>query len=274
MDGQGMPTVPESISIFDFRPILIFCIVVAALLGAVMGSFLNCAAWRIAHGEKFWKGRSHCPTCGHPLSGADLVPVLSWLFLRGKCRYCGGKVSPRYLLAELFFALVTVLCLLRFDLTVLCLRNWVFLCCLFCLALVDLEAYIIPDGCHLVSLAAWIVALPFLWNGWKDAGLHVLAGVVFGLGILLISLALDRILKKESLGGGDVKLFAVMGLYLGLGQSLLAVILSCVLGLLLGLVKRNEEQHIPFGPAISLATVIVLLAGEYFLNWYLGLFAF
>ena len=121
-------------SIYHNRLSLTYCCCVAAVLGAVMGSFLNCAAWRIAHGESFLKGRSHCPACGHVLEPLDLIPVFSWLFLRGKCRYCGTKVSARYVLAELFMALVTVVCLLRFGLTVLCLRNYIFLCCLFCLS--------------------------------------------------------------------------------------------------------------------------------------------
>ena len=262
------------ISIFEDNGILAFCVVVAALLGAVMGSFLNCVAWRIAHEEPWWKGRSHCPSCGHPLGLPDLVPILSWLFLRGKCRHCGAKVPARYFLTECFFALVTVLVLLRFDLSVLCLRNYVFVCCLFCLALVDLEVYLIPDGCLIVSAAVWLVTLPFVGWSWTYVWQHLLAALLFGGGILLLSLLMDRLLKKESLGGGDVKLFAVMGLYLGLAPSLLAVILSCVLGLLLGLVKRNEERHIPFGPAISLATAIVLLYGDYVLDWYRSLFAF
>ena len=261
-----------SVSIYMDRIILIYCCTVAAILGAVMGSFLNCAAWRIAHGESFLKGRSHCATCGHALGPADLVPIFSWLFLRGRCRYCGEKVSARYPLTELLFAAVTVLCLLRFDLTVLCLRNWIFLCCLFCLSLVDLECYVIPDGCLLVSVGAWLLALPFLWSGWGAVGKNVLAALVFGGGVLLISLVLDRVLKKESLGGGDVKLFAVLGLYLGLTASLFAVILACILGLLFLLIRRGgEEGRIPFGPSIAAAAAIMLLYGEKVAGWYLGL---
>ena len=262
-------------SIYDSRLILVYFCVVAAALGAVLGSFLNCAAWRIAHGESFLKGRSRCPACGHTLGALDLVPVLSWLFLRGKCRYCGEKVSPRYVLTELFFALVSVLCLLRFDLTVLCLRNYVFLCCLFCLSLVDLESYTIPDGCHLISAGAWLLALPFLRLGWKEIGLHVLAGLVFGGGLLLLSLVMDRILKKESLGGGDVKLFAVVGLYLGFVSSLFSLLLAAVLGLLFVLLRRGKEENggqIPFGPSIALASGLMLLYGGPVVDWYLGLF--
>ena len=261
-------------SIYDSRLILIYCCVLAALLGAVLGSFLNCAAWRIAHNESFIKGHSRCPACGHDLGAADLIPVFSWLFLRGKCRYCGEHVSVRYPLTELFFALVSVLCLLRFDLTVLCLRNWIFFCCLFCLSLVDLEAYIIPNGCLIAAAAVWVVTLPFSGLSWADIGLRVLAGVVFGGGILLFSLLMDRLLRKETLGGGDVKLFAVVGLYLGFVGTLFSLMLSCILGLLFALVRRlitGKTGQIPFGPSIAAAAALLLLYGSPLIGWYMQL---
>ena len=260
------------VSIWDTRELLVFCCVVAAMLGAVFGSFLNCAAWRIAHQESFLRGRSHCVSCGHELGLPDLIPVFSWLFLRGRCRHCGTKISVRYPLTELAFALLTVLCLLRFDLTVLCLRNWIFLCCLFCLSLVDLESFTIPDGALLIAAGAWLAALPFLRPGWKEVGLQVLAALLFGGGILLLSLLLDKLLKKESLGGGDVKLFAVCGLYLGLAGSLFSMLLACVLGLLLSRLRGTKSgQPIPFGPAISLAAAVMLLYGDGLIQWYYGL---
>ena len=263
-----------SVSIWLDRGLLIYCGAVAFILGAVFGSFLNCAAWRIAHGESFMRGRSHCPSCGHELSARDLIPVFSWLFLRGRCRYCGEKVSVRYPLTELFFALVTLLCLLRFDLTVTCLRNWIFLSCLFCLSLVDLESYTIPDGCLLTAVGAWILALPFLRPGLGEILRSVLAAVAFGGGILLLSILMDKLLGKESLGGGDVKLFAVVGLYLGFAATLFAVMLSCLLGLGFALVmSRHGEKGkaIPFGPSISLAAACMLLYGQGLVQWYMGL---
>ena len=104
-------------SIYEDTFFMIYCCLLAGVFGAVLGSFLNCAAWRIAHGESFLKGRSHCTSCGHVLGFLDLIPVFSWIFLGGKCRYCKTKISPRYMLTELFFALVSVLTLLRFDLS-------------------------------------------------------------------------------------------------------------------------------------------------------------
>lgn len=261
-------------SIYEDTSLLVFCIVVAACFGAVMGSFLNCAAYRICHGESFLKGRSRCPSCGHTLGAWELIPVFSWLFLKGRCKACGERISARYPLTELAFAAVTAICLLRFDLTVLCLRNFIFLCCLFLLVLTDLEGMLIPDGCHLVSVAAWILAQPFLFRGWGDVGLAVLSGLLFGGGLLLVSLLMDRLLGRESLGGGDIKLFAVVGLYLGMIGTLFAMMLACVLGLLFAALRKARGEggkEFPFGPSIAAAAAFMLLFGEPVVAWYTGL---
>lgn len=261
-------------SIYDYRPMTVFFAVLAAVLGAVMGSFLNCAASRIVRGESFLGGRSHCMSCGHELGWTELIPVLSWLFRRGRCRWCGSRVSVRYPLTELAFAALTVLCLLRFDLTVLCLRNYIFLCCLFCLTLTDIEDMIIPDGCHIISAAAWLLALPFDFPGWGEVGLHILAAAVFGGGLLGVSVLMDKRLGRESMGGGDIKLFAVVGLYLGLVGTLFALLLSCAIGLAVFVCVRSRReggQAFPFGPYIAAASAVMLLYGEPVIQWYLGL---
>lgn len=259
-------------SIYESGPLLAYCICAAALLGAVFGSFLNCTAWRVAHNQPWWTGRSRCPACGHTLEALDLIPVFSWLLLRGRCRHCGGKISPRYLAAEVCFAALTAACLLRFDLTALCLRNWVLLCCLFCLSLVDLEVFLIPDTTLVIPAAVWLLTLP--WAGldrWEILS-HLASAVGFGGGILLLSLALDAILKKDSLGGGDIKLFALVGLYLGPVSTLFAVLLSALLGLVFLVLRRGRaDEPIPFGPSIAAATAVMLLWGEGLSQWYLGL---
>jgi len=179
------------------------------------------------------------------------------------------------MLTELLFALITLLCLLRFDLTVLCLRNWIFFCCLFCLSLTDLDDQIIPNGCLIIAVAVWAAALPLLRPGWPEILNCLIAAVVFGGGMLLLSLLMDRILKRDSLGGGDIKLFAVIGLYLGLAGTLLAVLLSCVLGLLFALILRSrggeKGAQFPFGPSIALAAVLVMLWGSGVIQWYMTL---
>ena len=238
-------------SIYEFRPILIYSVFLAFCLGACMGSFLNCAAWRITHGESFIRGRSHCPFCGHELGLVELIPVFGWLILKGRCRHCREKISVRYLLTEIIFGAITAMCLLRFDLTVLCLRNYIFLCILFLLTLTDIEDMIIPDGCHVAALLVWVAAEPFLFAGWKDVGFSIL-----------------------SLGGGDIKLFGVVGLYLGLIGTLFTVVLACAAGLVFHLFsggRKEEGQAFPFGPWIAGAAAVMLLYGASLVSWYLGL---
>ena len=260
-------------SIYSSRGALAYFIVVAAALGAIGGSFLNCAAWRIVRGECFIRGRSHCANCGHVLGAAELVPVLSWVLQRGRCKWCGERISARYPLTELCFSLITVLCLLRFDLTPLCLRNFLFLGCLFLLTLTDLEAMIIPDGCHVAAVLIWLLALPFVFTGWGDVARSVAAGLVFGGGLLGVSLVMDRLMGRDTLGGGDIKLFAVVGLYLGFVGTLFALVIACVVGLLLqfALKRGREDAAFPFGPSIALAAGLMLLYGGPLVDWYRGL---
>lgn len=261
-------------SIYGYTPILIYSAAVAFVFGTCMGSFLNCVSWRIVRGESFIKGRSRCTSCGHELGFWDLIPVISWLALGGKCRYCGAKVSARYPLTETAFGIITMLCLLRFDLTLLCLRNYLFLCVLFVLTLTDIDAMIIPDGCHVAAVIIWAAAEPFLSEGWADSMKHVAAGLLFGGGLLAISLILDRMTGRDTLGGGDIKLIAVTGLYLSFIGTLFALMLACIGGLIFNVIVNKSSEKgraFPFGPWIAAATAIILLYGEPLINWYSGL---
>ena len=118
--------------------ITIYSCCIAALLGACMGSFLNCAAWRIVHGESVLRGRSHCDVCGHVLAPRDLVPVFSYVFSHGRCRYCGAKLSPRHAVGEAVAALVFVSLLLRYDISLRTLEAWAVACLLLACAFADL----------------------------------------------------------------------------------------------------------------------------------------
>ena len=245
-----------------------YFLVLAALFGAVMGSFLHCATYRLVHGGSVLRGRSRCPACGHVLGPGDLIPVVSWLALRGKCRYCCGPIHWRYPVSEGTMALLTALCLARFDLTLLCLRNWILLACLFTLTITDLEDRTIPDLLLAVPAGVWAATAPFLLSGWREAGLHLAAGLCFGGAVLGLSLWMDRRLGRESLGGGDVKLIALMGLYLGFPGAMLALILGCILGLAVIAFRRDKKAPIPFGPALAAATGGMLLYGEKLVTWY------
>lgn len=260
-------------TIYGYTPMLIYAAVVAFVFGTCMGSFLNCMAWRIVNGESVLRGRSHCTSCGHELGARDLIPVLSWLASKGKCRYCGAKVSVRYLITELAFGLITAACLLKFDLTVLSLRNYVFLCILFVLTLTDIDDMTIPDECHIAAAASWLAAEPFIFSGWTDAALHVFAGLLFGGGLFGISLLMDRVMGRDTLGGGDIKLIAVTGLYLGIIGTLFTLIIACIGGLLFNTINKSSEKgkSFPFGPWIAAAAAIMLLFGEPLVSWYSGL---
>ena len=254
---------------------LVIIIIFAGVIGAVFGSFLNCAAYRIARGENFVTGRSKCPHCGHELSAHDLVPVISWFALGGRCRYCKEKISPRYVICELLFAAISIACVLKFGFTLLCLRNWIYLACLFCLALVDLDSFTIPDGCLIIPAVTWLVTSPFVMQFPKE----MLKGIAFALicgGLFLgISLVLDKVLKKDTLGGGDIKLFALAALYNGTFGTLLMVLIACITGLIyIFVTKKGKGEPIPFGPFIAAASCFMLLFGEPILNWYFGLLSF
>jgi len=261
--------------------ITVYILTITALTGLVMGSFLNCWAYRLTKGESIVKGRSRCPSCKHELGAWDLIPVLSYVFLGGRCRYCKEKLSPRYVLAELVCASYFVSVVWHFDVSPEALKFLVLGSFLFCAALVDLESQIIPDRLIVAVLANYFVFAFIVeehpWNAVWD-GLR--SGLSVSLPLLAVVLVMDRILKRESMGGGDIKLIFAIGLYFSWKLNLLLLILACLIGIVLGLSKkgyRDEEENpggFPFGPAIILAYWIVLLAGEAIWIWYQSLFYF
>jgi len=248
----------------------LYCAIMSFVLGSVFGSFINCFAWRITHHESILKGRSHCAVCGHTLAALDLVPIFSWLFLRGKCRYCGEKISPRYMLTELALGAAFLLCFLRFGFSWETLRMMALSVALLGLSLVDLEIQEIPDGFIIYGIALWALMLPLMAEPVKALWQGLLSGVLIGGGILLVSLVMDKVLKKESLGGGDVKLLFMVSLYMSPIAALINLVLACVVGLLFVVALKREK--IPFGPSISLASFATVLMGEQIAAWYLGLF--
>ena len=157
------------------------------ILGTVFGSFVNCASSRIAHGESFLKGRSHCMNCGHELGALDLIPVLSFLGLRGRCRYCGAKISVRYPLTEAAAGVFSLILLARYGLSVEFLLFWGFSMILLGVGLVDLETFEIPDGFHVLSLIWWFTMLPFREeNRWEMTKNGLLGGLCIAGGLLVV----------------------------------------------------------------------------------------
>ena len=250
-----------------------YILFVAFVCGACIGSFVNCAALRLVKGEGFARGRSHCPACGHTLAARDLVPLLSWLFLRGKCRYCGAPVSARYPATELVSGLGWLSAVWVLGISPAALRACLLFGILLALALIDLDTMELPDVLVAAGAAVW--ALFWVIGPDRLAALKsgVLGALALGGSLLVLSLIMDRLLGRESLGGGDIKLLAMLGLYTGPAAGLLLIIVSCFFGLFLAFfLSRGKGREFPFGPAIALAAWPVVLWGDAVVGWYWGLF--
>lgn len=241
------------------------------LLGCCLGSFADCMAGRLLTGEQILTGRSHCDHCKHVLGALDLVPVLSWLFLKGRCRYCGTRVPAESTIVELISGIACCLIIYRFDLSVQALRGILLWVVLLTLTLTDLHQWIIPDRLQIAGCVIFLVTALFLPDPISVILKGFALGTALGGGMLLLSLLFDRLTGKESLGGGDIKLFFMTGLYLGSAWEILFyLILSCILGLAFAFVR--QEKRLPFGPAIALACFFMLLYGGQITRWYTGLF--
>lgn len=255
----------------------IYCLALAALLGAVLASFSGCVAARLRTGESFLRGRSHCDGCGHVLAAGDLVPVFSWLLRKGRCRYCGAQIPAGCPMTEALEGLTFAVLLWHYGLTAAGGQAIILAALLFLISLIDWETGIIPDSLVLAVCADFAV-FTAVSAGWRAVGMGALGGLMLGGGMLVLALMMDRVLGRESMGGGDIKLFFAVGLFFPWSQLLLLLIFSCVIGIVVNLLtaKTTEDpdnpKAFPFGPAIAAGTILTLLWGTPILNWYLGLF--
>ncbi len=246
----------------------------SAVLGLVMGSFLNCLSWRLVHGESVMKGRSHCAACGHVLGPLDLVPLLSWLLLRGRCRYCREPVSARYPLAELVCGTAYGTLAWRYGFSAETLRFLLLFSLLLAASLVDLEDGWVPDRFLAVGAVGYLLLLPLEPEPMKALIGGSMGAAALFFPLLFLVLAADKLLGQESMGGGDLKLFALLGLYFGWKLGLLLVILSCFTGLIFAAAtgKARPGRPFPFVPAIAAAAWLAAMWGDSIIKWYLSLF--
>lgn len=251
-----------------------YILVLAFALGACLGSFLTCLAGRAAKGDKRpWQGRSRCDHCGRTLGALDLVPIFSWLCLGGKCRTCGGKIGLRCLWTECLCGCVFASVLWRFGLAWQTLELLLLACCLVYLALIDLDTMELPGLPMAVAAVGWLAFLPAHPNPGDRLLWGLVGAAAIGGGVLCVSLVADKLLGRETMGGGDIKLLALLGLYLGPGGGLLLLILACFVGLFFAVASgAGQGKEFPFGPSIALAAWPALLFSEAVLGWYLGLF--
>ena len=244
--------------------------------GLIIGSFLNVLIYRIPRHKNVVFDRSACPICGRRIAWYHNIPLLSYLLLLGKCASCRHPISVRYPIVETVNAAVYLFFLWRFGLT---LEFAVFsglASALLVIFFIDLDFQIIPDAITLPGMIAGL-AVSFLPNG--IGIVPALVGLVVGGGALyLIALAGDFLFKKESMGGGDIKMAAMLGAFLGWKKVLLVFMLSAVVGLVVSLVimafSRTLRRHriIPFGPFLSIAAVVALLYGDQIVRFYVTTF--
>lgn len=270
------------------------------VLGLAIGSFLNVCIYRIPAGTSIVKPPSRCPKCETRLKPLDLFPVFSWIFLNGKCRYCGQKISPRYMLVELLTGILFVLVYLSFGLSVHLIAALTLTSVLIAIAFIDIDTQTIPNGLIIFGLAAGLIfvftkvvpgAKIDYWQNALDALFGLLVGFV---PLLLINLGAKLILKREGMGGGDMKLMAVVGLFLGLKYTIVAMIISIYIGgvvgaviLLLARIKQRKLQeksddedegqekqpghYMAFGPFLAIGSLVAMLYGSQIIDWYINI---
>ncbi|WP_306535984.1 A24 family peptidase [Geobacter sp.] len=254
-------------------PVVIFAIF-SFLLGAAVGSFLNVCIYRLPAGESIVSPPSRCPACGARIRPWHNIPILGWLILGGKCRDCGAPISPRYPFVELLNGLLTLALFLKFGPSPTFLVLFVFCSALVAITFIDLDHQIIPD---VISLPGIVVgfACSFVlpWLGWKSSLMGIVAG---GGSLFLVAWLYELFAKKEGMGGGDIKLLAMMGAFLGWRSVPFIIFASSLIGSVVGVTlmliqKKDGKLAIPFGPFLAAGAVLYIFYGKAIITWYLTL---
>ncbi len=244
---------------------------VAAIFGAIVGSFLNVVAYRLPRGESLLHPPSACPSCGTPIKPYDNVPVLGWLWLRGRCRSCGAPISAKYPIVEAVTGLLCAACVLKFGADQDVWLPLVFVLLLVPITLIDLEHHIIPNVLSAIgAVAAFALVLAFQTD---DLTEHIIAALAAG-GFFLIA----ALVYPAGMGMGDVKLAGVMGLFLGRAVAP-AIFAALIAGTVVGAVviarfgaKDGRKKGIPFGPWLAFGSLVGLFWGDEIVDWYLDSF--
>lgn len=244
--------------------------VFSILLGVCAASFLNVLIYRIPRKISFVHGRSKCPSCGETIKPYDLIPILSRVILRGKCRNCKAAISVRYSIFEAIGGLLFLLCFLRFGFTFRTVTADLFCCVLLVLAGIDIDTHEIPDILHIIIVALAVFDAVTMS---PDIISRLIGAVCVSIPFLIIALL------TGGLGGGDIKLMAATGLLLGWRLNVLAAALGFIIGALISVIllarkSAKGKTEIAFGPYLASGLVISMLYGDYFINGYLSLFGF
>ena len=249
-------------------------LIVVFLFGALVGSFLNVCIYRLPREESVAWPSSHCPACSRPIAPYDNIPILSYVALAGRCRSCRAKISPRYPVVELANALGWVAIVAYFGWTPAAAAYAALFSALLVITGTDLSHTIIPDSVTLPGIVVGLVgAATILPVGFANAVLGVLVGGGLLWGLAVVS---PYLFGKEGMGGGDIKLLAMVGAFLGWRAALLTIMIGALTGSVVGIslivfkILRRDE-YIPFGPFLALGAIVALFFHQAILGWYWGL---
>ena len=232
------------------------------MFGAVFASFITCTAWRVVRGEDWMLGHSHCDTCGHELSTADLFPIISYIALKGKCRYCGSKVPPRDLIFEIILGLLFAGTLALHgvvDAAVIAALALEML--LLGLSLADWDSGVIPDGFLAAILVVWILTVGFRQEIQQFAIEGVIASLACGL-LMAVATAIIGKIMKSKVSYGPTKLAMCLMLFLGFKGSVVALGVAVVLGIFFAIVCKSKKRRISLAPAISIGFIVAFLVKD------------
>ena len=242
----------------------------AIFFGAIIGSFLNVCIHRLPLRESLLWPRSRCPQCAKTIAWYDNFPVFSYFWLRGRCRACRRHISWRYPLVEALNATGYGLIIWRFGFSASALVYLLLWSSLIVISFIDLDHMIIPDRITLPGIGLGLVAGTLLLPQWWDS----VVGLLVGGGILYFMAWISPYLfGKEGMGGGDIKLLAMIGAFLGWKPAILTIFFGGLLGAVVGVTLMavrviTREAYLPFGPFLSLGAVVVILYGQEILTWY------
>ncbi|TDO92246.1 leader peptidase (prepilin peptidase)/N-methyltransferase [Halanaerobium saccharolyticum] len=240
------------------------------ILGLIIGSFLNVVIYRLPEGKSIVYPASHCPNCGHKLSPLELIPVLSYLFLRGECKSCGADISVRYPLIELTTGIIFIINYIYLSDLIILAAGLIFSSLLIVLTIIDFDHQILPDK---LTLGGLILGLIFSFFRSDITVIYSLAGILAAGGLLF----LIAYLSKGGMGGGDIKMMAMVGSFTGPIIALSSIFLGAVIALIAhlpGIVsgKTGMKTKLPFGPFLALASLILWFWSEELFDLYINLF--
>ena len=251
-------------------------LVVFAWLGLSVGSFLNVCIHRIPSGASVANPPSRCPGCSYQLRWFDNIPVVSYIMLGGRCRQCRAPISLRYPIVELLTMAMFLLHWWMFGWTLLMAVRLAFACALIVLFAIDLEHHLLPNVITLPGIVAGLIVSTIVPPGLKDA----LIGTLIGGGVLwAIGEAYYRYSGREGMGGGDVKMLAMIGAFLGWKLVLVTLVLSSVAGSVIGMtviaLRRGDMKYaLPYGTFLALGALAASLVGDQIVAWYVGMYGF